>query len=527
MFNPSDRQDVPTAYNLLQDLWTIPSVSDDLRPSYVKTREAIRTWGTLCYHLVTPYTCVDLSLSEQLEHLSAAAHLTLSLYDLNHETGNPADNLMPTILYLDIMHMIKNTFFCVTKAQVDIPESEFFLILLGTDRLETLFGILRTMVGNDANLDLVQLSLCLTGTTKMANILAKYPEWDKSPRRLHLPFVTRDSKTIPDSADHANPRLWRGSVFVALVTLLTCWKRGRQMVEDRFVFAAPALARICTNPKATILAPYGVPLYKIPLSDDDYEDVDDEEVSAEHGDADADTDVLDGMRLLEDAAAEVEWNYSPTPKKFTRTVKMGNEEVNKARAIADRFKYQKSASSTDRLRRVAHKGRYNSIGGLIEPEDHFHGPQISLFDPIATLLLAEDKFFLCIGEVNGISVDSTSRDRIPIYLLPESTVRVSFQALHLAPATAYHDPSERYDWRSSHPLQYQFTVPGSLVQPVNPVASRPTGGPPCLLFDSGSLRALAASLRDRLSRAHLQSVPSAKVTLEFPYREALGMSCST
>lgn len=53
-------------------------------------------------------------------------------------------------------------------------------VLLGTDRLEILYGILRTMVGNDANLDLllVQLGLRLTGTTEVSTILAKYPHWD-------------------------------------------------------------------------------------------------------------------------------------------------------------------------------------------------------------------------------------------------------------------------------------------------------------------------------------------------------------
>lgn len=69
MFNPSDHQDVPTAYNLLLDPWSLPPASP------TDTREAIRTYSKLCYHLVAPYTHVDLSLSEQLEHLSTAAHL--------------------------------------------------------------------------------------------------------------------------------------------------------------------------------------------------------------------------------------------------------------------------------------------------------------------------------------------------------------------------------------------------------------------------------------------------------------------
>jgi hypothetical protein len=78
---------------------------------------------------VFPYLCVDLSLSEQLEHLSAAAHLALALYRM------AGKDFIPTNLYIDVMLMIKNAFFCIAKAKVDDPEGEFWIILLGTDRL--------------------------------------------------------------------------------------------------------------------------------------------------------------------------------------------------------------------------------------------------------------------------------------------------------------------------------------------------------------------------------------------------------
>lgn len=80
------------------------------------------------------------------------------------------------------MMMIKNVYFCVAKTKADDPEGNFWIILLGTDHLEVLYGILHTMVGNDANLDLLQLSLHLTGTTEVSTIFAKYPHWDRAPR---------------------------------------------------------------------------------------------------------------------------------------------------------------------------------------------------------------------------------------------------------------------------------------------------------------------------------------------------------
>lgn len=183
------------------------------------------------YHIVFPYLCVDLTLSEQLEHLSAAAHLLLVLY------RKGGKEFFPTLLFTDLMILIKNVWFCVAKAKVDDPNGEFWIILLGIDCLEEIFGILHTMIGNDANLDTLQLVGRLMGTTEVSNILAKYPHWDCGLRRLNVPAITRDSKVLPEKADHIKPASWRGNVSLSLVTLLTCWRRGWLMVKDEYSFA--------------------------------------------------------------------------------------------------------------------------------------------------------------------------------------------------------------------------------------------------------------------------------------------------
>ena len=77
--------------------------------------------------LIAPYTHQTMSLRDQMKHLSKAAHLVLALYI--HSKGafifNP--------LYADIMHMIKNVYFCVAKAKHKDPNGKFYIILLGTD----------------------------------------------------------------------------------------------------------------------------------------------------------------------------------------------------------------------------------------------------------------------------------------------------------------------------------------------------------------------------------------------------------
>ncbi len=112
-----------------------------------------------------------------LKNHNTAAHLTLALYIHN----NVQSQFIPNVLFIDIGIMIKNVFFCITKAKADHPMQPFFIVLLDTDWLKTHFGILHTMVGNDANLDVLQLALHVTATTEVSNILAKHPEWDNGP----------------------------------------------------------------------------------------------------------------------------------------------------------------------------------------------------------------------------------------------------------------------------------------------------------------------------------------------------------
>jgi len=172
--------------------------------SYVEVRDALHLYSQFSYHLIFPYICMELSLSNQLEHLSMAIHLALALY--THDDAK--SGFIPNALFVDIGIMIKNIFFCIAKAKTDHPLDPFFIMLLGTDRLETPFRILHTMIGNDANLNILQLALHVTATTEVSNILAWHPEWDRRPCRLHLPSVSKDMDSILRTADHVGPGVY-------------------------------------------------------------------------------------------------------------------------------------------------------------------------------------------------------------------------------------------------------------------------------------------------------------------------------
>ncbi|KAJ6623674.1 hypothetical protein B0H10DRAFT_2162388 [Mycena sp. CBHHK59/15] len=271
---PDDKQDVKQAYKLLKDIWSLPPAPEGSSPGFTSARHAPRIIGSLFYHLLFPYICVDLTLSEQLEHLSAAAHLNLLLY------RDGQKDALPTLLFTDIMIMIKNVYFSVAKAKKDDPKGRFWLILLGTDHLEELFGILHTMIGNDRNLDVLQLAECITGTMEIANIFARYPHWDRPPRRLQLPVLAKDG-SILDCVDHLKLHSWRGDNLVANVTLLMCWNRGRRLIEEEWPSLSKYIRALDNAYDITILSPLGEFILKKDLDPDDNED-DNEEVDHGH-----------------------------------------------------------------------------------------------------------------------------------------------------------------------------------------------------------------------------------------------------
>ena len=524
LFNPDDQQDVKLAFEMLKDIWTLPNASDGNGPGFQAARDALSILGKLLYHLVFPFLCVDLSLLEQLEHLSAAAHLALVLFKL--ATGK---TFIPTNLYLDVMHMIKNVFFCVAKAKVDDPDGSFWIILLRTDCLEELFGILRTMVGSDSNLDMLSLVSRLSGCAEVSNILAKYPHWDRAPRRLKLPTLSRDSTQLPNRSDHIKPAAWRGDVHVKNVSLQTSWRRGARLVEEECPFLVPILKELEKDPNIDIFSPFGSLLVNIPLGDDDEDESQEDFVIPE---VQAENSAENPRTMDADIQVEVEESFSQLTRDseaaseglaISPTVLIKGKEVSKARALAQFSKYQKIASSTDRLKRVQQQAQYStSLNPDLPQQSQSEQLVLAISDPIASLLSSDNRIWLCVGEVNGLKIDGKLAEYIPHELLPEKVVTISYQLLGLRPATTLDDTDMQHDWRSYAIPERSFTVPGHLVQAINPTISTQSLSKPYYLLESSFLVALMANLMGYLSISDLKGIPKLPPTDLFPYCEVSG-----
>jgi len=305
-------------------------------------------------------------------------------------------------------------FFSVAKAKVDDPDGEFWLILLGTDRLEELFGILRTMVGNDANLDILQLASCLAGTTEVSNILARYPQWDRSPHRLKLPTMLRDSefKEILDSADHIKPGSWRGNVKLKDVSLQTSWNHGQHMIEQGCDSLKNVLLNLDELEGIDILSPFGTPLVNVPLADDDIDkSLEAPSIVLANRIMELDSHKSEmRVNVKDELAANLTSSKSNTEitKAFDSKVLIKGAAKNKTCALKDFSKFRKHVGSTDRLKRVQSVLRYvdhENLFNAASPNNTPHiddSQKIMMSDPITTLICVENDFWLCIGEVNGL-----------------------------------------------------------------------------------------------------------------------------
>ncbi|KAJ7684071.1 hypothetical protein B0H14DRAFT_3675303 [Mycena olivaceomarginata] len=136
-------------------------------------------------------------------------------------------------------------------------------------------------------------------------------------------------KELSEHVDHIEPSSVRGDMQVQQVTLVTCWKRGRRLVEAECPWAAEILANLDTNAEIDILAPQG----KDCFVDLDPDDIEDDEVAAPAGST-APRHAL--STDIEDAAEEELEAIdiaTPlcTPATISHSITVDGQEVRKAR----------------------------------------------------------------------------------------------------------------------------------------------------------------------------------------------------
>lgn len=547
VLDPNDRQDVVLMVQLLNSLAQLSPVDDDSNPSVRASRRVLRLLGQLYRNLLEAYMDPSLSLHEQLSRLSATAHLSLALY------SNNQGDFIPVQLYFDTMTMIKNVYFCVAKVQVDNPDGSFWIILLGTDGLEKVFGKVRTMIGNDSHADLLQLANRIYGAVLCVQILEQHPDWGGQSRRITVKSLEQQGHEISQKMDHLNPRSWRGDVKVKHVSLRTAWQDGRRVAEKvlREALLESPFERMEAGEGFDIFCPFGGKKYVLINGKVLDSEVDEGEDEMDHaapteanvqraGESSSELDLDDLADLEANSTSDVSGGSTSEvqrpPPRINPNVIVDGKLINKAKILRLYSSPFSISLSRDRLKSVQGQARYNESTHSPRPDYSVaeeSDSKLHTEDPALTLVQSNGLLFLAVIRILSIRVSNVLVDTIPESHLHQPNVRIRAQIMTLVErAPDASDSSDNLDWEWNGVFEGGAgstglrEMEGLWFEVIDPsLRDRTSGvevGTATYAYATADLRGMAALLFERLKHdSHrLPVVPPSKT---FPYRAQGGM----
>lgn len=158
------------------------------------------------------------TISELLRGLARVAFLLLFVYRANKT------RFIPGQLYHDLQATIRALFYVVLEAKVRCPDMKLYLWMIGTDGLENLFALVRTLT-HASNVDAKEAIERFGAAIGVEQVYEKHPRWKKLSRRLN------------DSLDHTNTRHWDdngpvNNTEVGDVDVRSCWEDGSRDAVD-------------------------------------------------------------------------------------------------------------------------------------------------------------------------------------------------------------------------------------------------------------------------------------------------------
>ncbi|KAG8695139.1 hypothetical protein FRC08_008010 [Ceratobasidium sp. 394] len=264
LFDNLDRQNVPKAHTLLKGIY---DASRLLETSNYASDRAFVLLGDVVHAFYAPFTTPSMALPQQVTSLAKCAFILFALFRTDGR------RFISSQLYYDVQASIKNAMFCIAKTQLLDPSLPFYMLQLGDDRLEGLFGVYRSQSGSDCNPDVLGMAERAGAAQQVNNILLEYPGYDRKPYRLTFPAEGASG------VDHLNPRSWVGDVCVGHVCLRTSWAEGRAQAEQALrragiipEFRREILCALANSQDVDLMRPFG---YYVGVTDSVPEEVDD------------------------------------------------------------------------------------------------------------------------------------------------------------------------------------------------------------------------------------------------------------
>ncbi|KAG8750064.1 hypothetical protein FRC12_013091 [Ceratobasidium sp. 428] len=535
LFNGTDPQNVPKANTLLMSIYRasqLPAVA-----SHAHNKPFVLL-GEVLGSFVRPFTVPNMTLDEQMASLSKCAHLIFALYRID------GTKFLSGQLVYDIQASIKNAIFCVAKTQLIGPDTPFYLLQTGTDRLEARFGTYRTAT-SDTNGDLMQMCDRAAGAQHIDEIFAAHPDWNRAPYRLSL-----DGKS---GVDHTNPSSWTGDVAVGNVDLHASWLRGRSqaavaLTQGGVPFEFDVATLQAESPNIDLMRPSGsYPGIQVDTIEPDLQPMPISELVDNPLNAHLDSNSNLAPDLSTSSSSSLDGNFPDSsdtaefqleldrliPQEATEEALPGHQKkgwllvddswVPLESAVRYLLGNDGGAKSTDRLRRVRGFSRYmeseatksNSVLG-----DYFH-----VSDLVATFLRADERVALAIARITNI----TGRDGTVLEAISEQEfhlpgVTLSGQVLELEYDSGTWCWTEKYDSvtscaTSAHRKRLVgFDFDARLCQPINPALVE-INGERIWAFEHAQVVALTDRLWDVCRALSPEKrVPVCSTTRSFPYQ---------
>ncbi|KAJ7661525.1 hypothetical protein DFH06DRAFT_1089043 [Mycena polygramma] len=583
LLDPSDKQNVPKATGLIQQLDKVQHLTLTISPTASRTRRAVVFFSKVLSFFVFPFITVEMSLSEQVESLSTYAFLAAAL-EIKH-----GSSCFTGPLYYDSQATVKNIIFTIAKMQLLNPNLKFYIILEGTDRLEVVFSDCRTQ-DHARNFDVDQLAGKLAVGALINAAFQRNPDLDRGHRRLKLSGAL--------GIDHVNPKSWKGNARVGDVDLPKCWAAGliraNNLLEGYFgPDGRVDFAERFSDGQCDLLRPLGKYVGLDPKHDDqrserenedrlfpeateeptpdhDQPDEDNRHMSAEQiqsvQNSSTDEDYQDlplGMDLENffpdvpldsDKADSTEAPTAPTA--FSKVLAAEGKTYLKSSLVAtlSSNRSKKATMRTLRVRGVALEDLRSRKCEQFDPTDLDDDNLLKLGDLVASLVHASGKICLAIFIVKGIKIGSQkSSGRTAISLPdlenPEYKANIVCQLLEMRnPAMQVQPvaPANFWEWTGNYlslnvsPGKERETrklfvaeIPGILVHPLGPSVSKPSdldssNSEPTWSVPTDQLLEILADAWQSLEpegkdiAAHIAQLSEVTNPESLPYRNALG-----
>jgi hypothetical protein len=196
LLDAKDKQNVPNAVKLLQLL-------EDLNPDSYESATTkdivneIKVFGHIAKLLLSVFVDPKIDLFVQLYNLAQLSFILLIIFK-KHGTKFMLGNL-----YLDIQSVIQDAFVAVAYFKSVTSTKPLYIHLLGTDQLESLFSIVRTLT-HARNVDCLELVDRLHAAHQVEEVYNRNDGWKAA------------SRLVETTCDKSSIRSWIGNIFQSL-----------------------------------------------------------------------------------------------------------------------------------------------------------------------------------------------------------------------------------------------------------------------------------------------------------------------